>query len=214
MTYALRVEPLTTKWRMTGSIIGACNCDWGCPCSFDARPTYGGCDGGYVWVVKNGSFGNVKLDGLAFIHASSSPGPIHLGHGTGVMIVDERAKPAQRRALETLREGDGVGAPFEIFAKVTERWLPTVFGPFDVRLAGIRSVVKVRGGAVYDLAISRIRNPVTGDEEEVHLEKPTGFTAKRTELGMSLVARLNVPGLSWDHSGRYAEFSRFSYSGP
>ena len=30
-----------TQWRMKGSIIGACSCDWGCPCNFDARPTQG-----------------------------------------------------------------------------------------------------------------------------------------------------------------------------
>jgi len=55
---------------------------------------------------------------------------------------------------------------------------------------------------------------VTGDEEEVYLDKPTGFTAKRSELGMSTVARFKTPGLKFDNSGQYAEFSRFSYAGP
>ncbi len=201
-----------TKWRISGSLLGACNCDWGCPCSFDAPPTYGACHGTYVWIVKTGTFGaTVRLDGLAFASAGSHPGPIHLGHGTSVTLVDDRATPAQRKAIETLRRGGG-GPPFSIFAKTTERWLPTVYAPFDVRLNGVRSVVKVDGGRTYHLAISRIKNPVTGDEEEVYLDKPTGFTAKRTELGMSLVARVNVPGLVYDVSGQYAEYSEFSYS--
>jgi len=55
---------------------------------------------------------------------------------------------------------------------------------------------------------------VTGDEEEVYLDKPTGFTAKRSELGMSTVARFKTPGLEFDNSGQYAEFSKFSYTGP
>jgi hypothetical protein len=101
-----------------------------------------------------------------------------------------------------------------VFASVTEHWLPTIAAPFDVRLNGIRSTVRVDSGKVYDLALSRIKNPVTGAEEEVYLDKPTGFTAKRSELGMSTVARFKAPGLAYDNSGQYAEFSRFAYTGP
>src|SRR2546425_318913 len=109
---------MVSKWQMSGSLLGECNCDWGCPCSFDAPPTNGGCRG------------------------------------------------------------------------------------------------RVDSGKVYDLALSRIKNPVTGEEEELYLDKPTGFTAKRSELGMSTVARFKAPGLEYDNSGQYAEFSRFSYAGP
>ena len=41
---------------MNGSLIGACNCDWGCPCNFDAPPTYGHCEGMYVWAVDEGRY--------------------------------------------------------------------------------------------------------------------------------------------------------------
>jgi len=85
---------------------------------------------------------------------------------------------------------------------------------FDVRLNGMRSTIQVDSGKVYDLALSRIKNPVTGEEEELYLDKPTGFTAKRSELGMSTISRFKAPGLEYDNSGQYAEFSRFSYAGP
>src|SRR5947209_14355823 len=57
------------------------------------------------------------------------------------------------------------GGPFAVFASVTERWLPTIVASFDVRLNGIRSTIRVDSGKVYDLALSRIKNPVTGDED-------------------------------------------------
>lgn len=204
---------MVAKWRMSGSLLGECNCDWGCPCSFDAPPTRGGCYGVYTWVVDKGAYGDVKLDGVAFALPGTWPGAVHLGHGTSVLLGDERATPAQRKAIEVLGRGRA-GGPFEVFASVTERWLPTVFAPFEIRIKGIRSVVRVDSGKIYNLALSRIKNPVTGDEEELYLDKPTGFTAKRSELGMSKVAKLNLPGLAYDNSGRYAEFSAFSYSGP
>lgn len=204
---------MATKWRMSGSLLGECNCDWGCPCSFDASPTNGGCEGVYTWVVDKGVYGEVKLDGLALALPGTWPGAVHLGHGTSALLVDKRATPDQRKALVALGKGEA-GGPFAVFASVTERWLPTVFVSFDVRLNGIRSVVRVDSGKVYDLALSRIKNPVTGDEEEVYLDKPTGFTAKRSELGMSIVARFKTPELAFDNSGHYAEFSKFSYAGP
>jgi ABC-type multidrug transport system ATPase subunit len=68
-------------------------------------------------------------------------------------------------------------------------------------------------GAGKTTTITRIKNPVTGAEEEIYLDNPTGFTSKRSELGMSDVARLTGDGLSLDVSGQYAEYAEFSYSG-
>lgn len=198
---------------MRGSILGACNCDWGCPCNYDARPTQGHCDGVYVLSIDTGHYGTTKLGGLHMVYAGSFPGAVHEGNGTGVAIIDERADAAQRKALDVLRKGGGVGLPFDIFAKVTARWLETIYAPFDVKLDGIRSHVTVGGGRVYRLGMTRIKNPVTGAEEELYLDKPTGFTSKRSELGMSTVARLAAHDLSFDNSGHYAEYGQFDYSG-
>jgi hypothetical protein len=199
---------------MRGALIGACNCDWGCPCNFDAPPTYGGCDGAYAVVVGEGSYGELSLDGLIYVWGGSSPGAIHEGNGTGLLIVDEGALPDQRSALETLAAGGGVGEPFDIFASVTTTQLETITAPIEVELDGIRSRVRAAGGEVVDLAVARIRNPVTAEEEEIYLDKPTGFTSTHSELGMSIVAAVTSPGLRFDVSGKYAEFAEFEWSGP
>ncbi len=202
-----------TKWRLKGSIIGACDCEHGCPCNFNVGPTNGGCDGVYVWHIEDGHYGKVDLSDLTMVQGGTFPQAIHKGGGEGVFIVDERATPDQRKALEALQKGNGVGLPFDIFAKVTAKLHPTIYAPVEIHLDGIRSTVKVDGGRIYDLAISRAKNPVTGEEEEVYLDKPTGFTSKRSELGMSLVAKFHADGISFDNSGHYAEFGRFEYSG-
>jgi hypothetical protein len=202
------------KWSMKGSLIGTCNCDWGCPCNFDAYPTKGYCDGFYTLVIREGRFGDVPLDGVTFVFGGHSPGAVHEGGGTEVLIVDERATDEQRAAIERLWRGGGVGLPFDIFASVTETHLDPVFAPIEVKLDGIDSEVRVSGGDVFDLAISRIKNPVTGEEEEVYLDKPTGFTSVRSEMGMSTRARLKVDVFDIDNSGLYAEYAEFEYSGP
>ena len=199
---------------MKGAIFGSCNCDWGCPCNFDAPPTYGNCVGIYVYFVREGRYGDVSLEGLKYAQAGSSPGPVHEGNMTSVLIVDEQATPEQREALETLWKSGEAGLPFDIWHSVTSTWLDTIVAPIDLHLAGINSRVRIEGGEVCEIAISRIKNPVTGEEEEIYLDKPTGFTSIRSELGMSTVFRFDAPGLSFDASGKYAEYAEYSYSGP
>ncbi len=201
-------------WRLTGTIVGACNCDWGCPCNFDARPTNGYCDGFYTIVVKEGRFGDAVLDGATFVWGGHSPGAIHEGDGTSVLILDRSTTPEQREAIERLWKGNGVGSPFDEFASVTTVWFDPIVADVDVRLDGIRSSVKISGDASFDLALARVRNPVTGEDEEMYLDKPTGFTSKRSELGMSTVGVFDSPGMSFDITGKYAEYAEFEYSGP
>lgn len=201
-------------WRMSGELLSACNCDWGCPCNFDAPPTYGHCDGFYVLTVKDGSYGDDTLDGVTFIMGGHSPGPIHQGGGTDLLILDASASEDQRLAIETLWRGGGVGSPFDEFASVAEVRLEPVSAEIKVALDGIRSKVEVTGDASFELALARVANPVTGEEEELYLDKPTGFTSTRSELGMSTVGRFRSPSFSVDVSGKYAEHAGFSYAGP
>ena len=201
-------------WHMSGSLLGACNCDWGCPCNFDAPPTNGHCDGFYAFAIREGRFGDLSLDGMRFVFGGHSPGPVHEGGGTEILVVDEAASQDQRSAIERLWRGGGVGLPFDIFASVTETHLDPVVAPIEVKLDGIRSEFRVGGGRIYDLALSRIANPVTGEEEEIYLDKPTGFTSLRSEMGTSKVARFDADGFTFDLTGKYAEYAEFSYSGP
>src|SRR5438552_12549457 len=69
-----RSRNMVSKWRMSGSLLGECNCDWGCPCSFDAPPTHGGCRGVYTWVIDKGAYGDVKLDASASLYLEYGPG--------------------------------------------------------------------------------------------------------------------------------------------
>ena len=98
-----------TKWAMKGTLLGACSCDWGCPCSFDAPPTQGFCEGGYLWHVEKGNFGNVPLDGVSLAWLGHSPGPLHKGNVTSLAVYDENVNPAQRKALATLVDGKSGG---------------------------------------------------------------------------------------------------------
>src|ERR1700674_5015013 len=102
-----------SKWSMRGTLLGACSCDWGCPCSFDAPPTRGFCEGTYVWHIEDGNFGDVSLNGLTWAWCGKSPAALHLGNVTGLTVVDAKADSRQRAALEIIAEGKS-GGPWTI----------------------------------------------------------------------------------------------------
>ena len=117
---------------MVGNEVGSCNCDWGCPCQFDALPTHGNCMAMIAYQVDQGNFGDTRLDGVRFAELVSWPGPIHEGGGTRQTIIDESASPEQRRAIEEMVLGKHGGDYFEIFASVMSKELDTVYAPIEI----------------------------------------------------------------------------------
>ena len=86
-------------WSIEGIEFGSCNCAYGCPCQFEALPTYGDCRGFEVIRIDRGRFGDVTLDGLNVALVYAWPGPIFEGNGELQVIIDVRADPRQREAL-------------------------------------------------------------------------------------------------------------------
>jgi hypothetical protein len=195
-----------TSYYLKGSVVGGCSCDWGFPCNFEVAPSRGFCEGEYVWVVAEGHYQDVRLDGLSFGMFFHSPEAIHLGNLTTVTLVDQRADPQQRQAIEAMVKE---AAPFSIFMDLTGKFLGFHYVPVEVHLDGIRSRVSIPG--IYDLVMTPMTNPVTGDVELATLHKPTGFTSQTQELCTTTVERFTMMGLSYDHSGKYAEFCPFEY---
>ena len=86
-----------------------------------------------------------------------------------------------------------------------------IFANNEATMNALDSRVTVPG--VLESALTTIKNPVTGEPEKFSLAKPTGFTSTEAEMGASPVYRY-TGGVQDDHSGRYAEFAPFEYSGP
>lgn len=54
------------KYSLKGHMVSGCNCDWGCPCNFEIAPSYGNCEGVYMWHVESGNYNGVSLDGKSY----------------------------------------------------------------------------------------------------------------------------------------------------
>ena len=196
------------SWTMKGTLMIACNCDYGCPCNVNGRPTTGKCEGGWTWAIESGQYGETSLDGLNFSVFADWPGAIHEGGGRAVGFLDARADEAQSEALERLIRGDA-GGPWGIFINTYELEGPHR-APYEVAVAGERSGYRV--GEFATLQMEPIRNPVTSAEVHPRLVMPEGLLTHDLGLYASEVFSVH-DGISYDHSGRYAAMGAFDYSG-
>ncbi len=198
-----------TKWKLEGTLLIACNCDFGCPCNFNAPPTQGHCEGQWFWHVEKGSFGEIPLDGLSWTVSADWPAAIHDGGGRAISFYDDRADDAQAGAIAALVRGEQ-GGPWGIFINTYEL-VDVRAMPFDLNLDGLESSATV--GDAMKLQMTTIKNPVTGAEVHPGAVLPEGLVCKEATFGMSETFRVSSE-IEYDHSGKYAAIAPFDYSGP
>lgn len=201
------------EWRISGEEVGSCNCDWGCPCQFNADPTQGNCHAVLGFQIREGHFGDTRLDGVRFAEIVSWPGPIHEGDGTTQLILDEESTPEQRDAIEKLSSGEYGGAYFEIFASVLPHRREPMTAPIDIETDRERRVASVRVGDMAEAVIQPIKNPVTGEEHRARIDLPGGFEYTLAEVGNTVRARAGGDEpLSFTLENSYAQLNEFDWS--
>src|SRR5215210_6582031 len=93
------------QWRMEVEALQSCNCDYGCPCNFDALPTAGNCEGFIAFRVRKGNFASTN--------------------------VDTEAKQEQVKAIEEITSGKHGGAIFAILPMTLKQVFPTKITKID-----------------------------------------------------------------------------------
>ena len=196
------------KWEIKGREFGNCNCDYGCPCQFNALPTHGHCRGLAVFDIEKGFHGSTRLDGLRAAAIFRWPGPIHEGKGEGVQIIDRRATPEQREALLRILQGEDTepGATvFQIFASTCDTLHEPIIADIEFELDVDGRTARALIDGVLETRGAPILNPVTGAEHRVRIEQPNGFEFTIAEIGRGW-SKTEGP-LSYELSDTYGQFA-------
>jgi hypothetical protein len=206
-------------WQLHGPELTGCNCDFGCPCQFNALPTRGDCRAAVAGEIERGYFGDVQLDGLRWAAMFDWPGAVHEGNGEALLVIDERADDAQRDAMLKILTGQETepGATvFAVFASTFTKVHAPVFASIDFACD-----LEARRGSfsvpeLVEVETSPIRNPVTGAEHSVKVVLPHGFEYLEAEYASSKVSATGPIELDWDqrhahmamlHLGPYGQVS-------
>jgi hypothetical protein len=198
-----------TIWRIKGREFVNCNCSYGCPCQFNALPTYGDCCAACGYQIDEGHFRDVRLDGLRAAAVYAWPGAIHQGDGAMQLIVDERASEEQRAALLKIMHGEET-EPLATMWFIFHAMCTTVHEPlvkpidFEVDVEARTARLVVPG--VIEAEGEPIRNPVTGNIHRARIDLPHGFEFRLAEVGSGSSKTRGAIELDLKHSyGQFAE---------
>ncbi len=197
------------KWTIKGREFVHCNCAYGCPCQFNARPTHGNCHAVACIKIESGFHGDTNLDGLCIGMIASWPGAIHEGKGQVVPIVDERATPQQREALLRIMSGQDTlpGATlFQVFSTTFDKFHDPVFVPVEFDVDVLNRIAKYNVPGWIESRGEPLRNPVTGQEHRARIHLPEGFEYDVCEVGRGWTTTKGPVQLNIQDS--HAQFAR------
>ncbi len=198
-------------WEIKGSKISACNCNYGCPCQFNAPPSHDKCEGVDVLEIEQGHFGDISLDGLRVGMLAGWPGAIHEGDGVGQVIIDELADEDQREAIYKIVSGEEQEptTAFSIYASTMHEDYAALYKPIEMR-----SDLEARTAAVFipgviEIEVQPIRNAVTGEPHHARFVLSGCFEFVEDEIASASFTGLGE--FNFDYKERSAIFSRFAY---
>ena len=185
---------MSGDWNLEGEWIKNCNCAFGCPCDFNARPTNGSCQGLLGMRITKGNFNDIKLNGLSFFVTVRFPGPLHEGNGQAQPIIDERATPAQREALFAIMSGknSAEGTLFHIFSMIVTKMHDPIFGPVEFSFDKEGRTARLVVPGVLETDVEPIKNPVTGEPHRVQVVMPQGFEHISAEIASSNIRSMGA----------------------
>ena len=200
-------------WEMEGVEFVNCNCDWGCPCQFNGPPTRGHCRAAGFVQIDKGHFGDVPLDGLRWGIVAAWPKAIHQGNGRLQTIIEERANPRQRQAIEAISHGKETepgSLIWQVFSTTVTEFLPTLFKPIELTLDYAKRTAQVNVPGFLESRGESIRNPVTGATHQVRVTMPTGFEFTESEV---VSGKSKTKGaIEIDLDGSHAHLARIHWS--
>jgi len=188
-----------TKWMLKGTGYEFCSCNPGCTCNFAGFPSSksGGCQALVAVVIDQGKCGDVDLSGITACALLDWPKAIHEGNGKAVFVVPPSVKPEQVDALAKIFTGQLGGMPWEILA-TTYQVAGMERVDIHVNEKGRHSSVSIPG--IASATGDTLKNPVTGEDNNVDIVLGTGFIWERGEAGQGTF-HAKASGLDHDFKG-------------
>ena len=117
MAHQEAVSRAEAVYLLEGSLLEACPCNVLCPCWIGEDPDLGECYSFVAYHIDSGQVGGLDVSGHSLVMVAYIPGNVLAGNWEEVILVDDRASPAQRDALIKVFTGQ-LGGPMADFAQL------------------------------------------------------------------------------------------------
>jgi len=206
------------KWRLTGDWFDVCKCGIPCPCTFAQAPTYGDCEGILAWHIREGSYGDVTLDGLNVVGLGVFDGNVWAGEAKVTMglYMDERADDAQREAMTVIFSGQAGGWPAE-FAKTVGEVRGIEFTEITFEIADDLAYWAAEVPGKAKARAEALTGPTTLPGRRVQTHNPPGAEVGPGQVatwGRATTDRADGFGFKWEWDGRSSKHFPFDWEGP
>jgi hypothetical protein len=203
-----------SKWKITGEYMESCNCDYLCPCIYttpQAGATFDQCTSLQIYRIDHGSFGNVKLDGLAFALIIRSGKVMADGNWIFACVVDAAADEAQREALTQIVSGKVGGPPGRVHSLLVGDFRGVEVKPITFKKDGLKYATSIPG--VLEFAIEGVASR-TNNGEPIYIDNVAHSAGRRLALARSEETHIHSFGLDLDMSGKgnNGHFAPFNWS--
>jgi hypothetical protein len=208
-----------SKWRTVGDWFDVCKCTIPCPCTFAQAPSEGDCEGVLAWHIREGNYGDVRLDGLNVLALGSFDGNIWEGEtkATVGMFLDERADEAQRGALQMIFGGQAGGWPGE-FATMIGEVRGMEYAAIEFEIADDLAYWRAEIPGKVEARAEALTGPTSpSPDARVQTHNAPGAEVGPGQVatwGKSTASRGDAFGFKFDWAGRSSKHFPFDWTGP
>jgi hypothetical protein len=209
----------TPTWQIKGDWFDVCSCNLACPCEFAEPPTDDHCEGVLAWHVREGFFGEVRLDDMNVVAVSKFDGNVWAGAQTMRlgMFVDERADAAQRDALAKVFSG-AAGGFMATFANIISETMGVEPAPITFDIADDLAYWSVTIPGKVDARAEALGGPTTPAGKRVQLFNMPGSEVGPGDgpatWGKATVNTVAAYDYQWDWAGKSSKHIPFDWVGP
>ncbi len=207
------------RWWMKGDWFDVCSCDIACPCTFGRAPDRGHCDGVLAHHIREGVFGDVRLDDLSVIAVMSFDGDFWGGTAEAVsgVFLDERANARQREALQLVFSGQAGGWPATMASLMEGEARGLEFLPIHFEVADDLAHWSVEIPGKVSARAEALTGRTTPQGARVQLHNAPGSETGPGQIatwGEAVENRVDAYGFHWSWAGKSSKHIPFDFSGP
>lgn len=216
MSEAAAVVP---AWHVAGDWFDVCKCNIPCPCSFARPPTFGDCDGVLVWHIREGNYGEERLDDLNVLMLASFVGNVWAEHSDAyaAVFLDERAAPGQLGALQMIFGGQAGSWPAQMVTMLAPEMRGMGTAPIEVEIDTDLATWRAAIPGKVDARAEALTGPTTPQGARVQSTNLPGSETGPGQLatwGRAGTDRVDAFGFTWNRTGQSSKTITFDWSGP
>jgi hypothetical protein len=206
------------QWHVVGDWFDVCRCNLPCPCEFAQAPTDNWCEGVIAYHVREGTYGDVRLDDLSVIGLAAFEGNIWAGEAEMSLglFIDERADERQREALQMIFGGQAGGFQGEL-AELIGDMRGVEFVPIEFEVADDLAYWRAEIPDRVLASAEALTGPTTPEGQRVQLLNPPGSEVGPGQVatwGRATTDRAEGFGFKWEWDGKSSKHIPFDWSGP